>query len=230
MDCSVTSDGSAELGALIVSEVRFLRESLSEVLDRSPGIQVRGHSATLSHALVAGEALRPEIILLDAAFPSGIQAAGQLSVALPQASVVVLAVVETEANVLAWAEAGVAGYIANTASVDELVSQIGQISRGEQSCPSRIVGSLLRRIAQSGRGQTIGPPGIPPLTRRELEILRLVGAGLSNKDIARRLSISLGTTKSHVHNLLGKLSLQRRTEVLTHIHALRHAGLETNPV
>jgi two-component system nitrate/nitrite response regulator NarL len=230
MDCAVTSDTSAGLGALIVSEVRFLRESLSEILARAPGIHVRGQSATLSHALVAGEMLRPEIVLLDAAFPCGIQAATQLSVAMPQASVVVLAVVETEANVLAWAEAGVAGYIPNTASVNELVSQIGQISRGEQACPSHIVGGLLRRIAASGRGQASGSPSVPPLTRRELEILRLVGAGLSNKDIARRLSISLGTTKSHVHNLLGKLSLQRRTEVLTHMHAVHYAGLESNPL
>ena len=226
--CLVASDALVGLRVLIISEVRFLRESLAEILQRAPGIHVSGQSATLAHALAAAEALRPQIVLLDAAFPGGTQAAARLSVAIPEASVVALAVAETEENVFAWAEAGIAGYVPNTASADDLVALIGQISRGEQTCPSRIVGGLLRRIAASGRGLTPAMPSSPPLTRRELEILRLVGAGLSNKDIARRLDISLGTTKSHVHNLLGKLSLQRRAEVITHMHAVRYAGLEFN--
>ena len=128
---------------------------------------------------------------------------------------------------LAWAEAGIAGYVPNTASVDDLVLLIGQILRGEQTSPARIVGSLLRRVASAGRGAPATPD--PSLTRRELEILRLVGAGLTNKDIARRLGISLGTTKSHVHNLLGKLSFSRRAEVITHLHAVPRAALDTVP-
>jgi DNA-binding NarL/FixJ family response regulator len=150
-----------------------------------------------------------------------------LSATLPEARVVVLAIAETEENVLAWAEAGIAGYVPNTASVSDLTSLIGQISRGEQTCPSRIAGSLLRRVAAVGRGA--GPASAaPPLTRRECEILRLVCAGLSNKDIARRLSISVGTTKSHVHNLLGKLSVQRRAEV-TRLYAAHAAEMAPSP-
>jgi DNA-binding NarL/FixJ family response regulator len=172
--------------------------------------------------------LRPDVILLDAAFPSGLHAATQLALAVPQASVVALAVTETEENVLAWAEAGVAGYVPNTASIDDLIALIGEISRGEQTCPSHISGSLLRRIANASRA-SLALSSLPPLTRREMEILRLVGAGLGNKDIARRLGISVGTTKSHVHNLLGKLNIQRRTEVITHMHAIRYAVLKSAP-
>ncbi|HXW25957.1 MAG TPA: response regulator transcription factor [Xanthobacteraceae bacterium] len=168
-------------------------------------------------------ALRPAVVLLDAAFPGGMGAVTQLSAIIPQASVVVFAIAETEENVLAWAEAGVAGYVPNTASVSDLIALIGQISRGEQACPSRIAGSLLRRVATSGRATASGASA-PPLTRREFEILRLICDGLSNKDIARRLSISLGTTKSHVHNLLGKLSVQRRAEA-TRFYAAHHAEL-----
>jgi DNA-binding NarL/FixJ family response regulator len=211
------------MGTLIVSEVRFLRESLAEILARAPGIRICGQSATLTDALAAAAALHPAIVLLDAALPGSMGAVARLSAVIPDASVVVFAIAETEENVLAWAEAGIAGYVPNTTSVDDLISLIGQIIRGEQTCPSRISGSLLRRIATSGRGTG---PGLPaaPLTRRELEILRLISEGLSNKDIARRLSISLGTTKSHVHNLLGKLSLQRRTEAMR-LYAARHAEL-----
>ena len=221
--CEHASTLPGGLGTLIVSEVRFLRESLAEILAHAPGIQIRGQSATLDDAREAARALRPAVVLLDAAFPGGMGAVTQLSAIIPEASVVVFAIAETEENVLAWAEAGVAGYVPNTASVSDLIALIGQISRGEQACPSRIAGSLLRRVATSGRGTASGAPA-PPLTRREFEILRLICDGLSNKDIARRLSISLGTTKSHVHNLLGKLSVQRRAEA-TRLYAVRRAEL-----
>jgi DNA-binding NarL/FixJ family response regulator len=214
-------DSAPPASALIVSEICFLRESLAEILTRA-GISVCGQSATLPGALAIAAAERPDIVLLDVAFPGAIEAATSLAAARPQASVVALAVAETEENVLAWAEAGIAGYVPNTASVDALVSLIGQIRRGEQTCPKNIVGSLLRRLgAQERAGRTAGPALAAPttLTRRELEISRLIASGLSNKDIARRLGISLGTTKSHVHNLLGKLSLQRRAEVMVRMNA-----------
>ena len=218
------------VSALIVSEVRFLVESLTEILEHAPGIHICGHSVTLAHAIAATKALRPAIVLLDVAFPDGMGAAVQLSAVIPEASVVALALTETKENVLAWAEAGVAGYVPNTASVDDLVSLIKQISRGEQTCPSRIAGGLLRRIATLGGGAGPGLPASPAelLTRHELEILGFLGEGLCNKDIARRLSISLGTTKSHVHNLLGKLSVQRRAEAMTRFHAARHSGIDAN--
>lgn len=215
------------LGTLIVSEVRFLRESLAEILARAPGIAICAHSATLAEALAAAGALRPAIVLLDAAFPGSRAAVARFAAILPQASVIVFALAETEENVVAWAEAGIAGYVPNTSSVNDLISLIGQIRRGEQACPSRIAGSLLRRIATARRGAGPELPGLP-LTRREFEILRLICDGLSNKDIARRLSISVGTTKSHVHNLLGKLSVQRRAEAMR-VYAGRHVELARTP-
>jgi DNA-binding NarL/FixJ family response regulator len=217
------------LGTLIVSEVRFLRESLAEILQRTPGLVVRGQSATLAHALTAAVSLRPEIVLLDVAFPGGPRAAAQICVAVPEASVIAIAVTETEETVLAWAAAGIAGYVPNTASVHDLTVLIGQISRGEQPCSSRIAGSLLRRVGASGAARPAAVPAASPLTPRENVILGLVGEGLSNKDIARRLGISLGTTKSHVHNLLGKLSVHRRTEAMTHLHGTRRGGIGAAP-
>lgn len=205
--------------ALVVSEVRFLRESLAKILTDAAGIDVCIESDTLAHALAVARTHLPEIVLLDVAFPGGVQAAKSLSAALPEASVVALAIAETEENVLAWAEAGIAGFVPNTASVDDFVSLIGQIRRGEQTCPRRIVGSLLRRIGALERPARSPSPAVAPLTMRELEISRLIATGFSNKAIARRLGISLGTTKSHVHNLLGKLNFQRRAEVMVWMNA-----------
>jgi DNA-binding NarL/FixJ family response regulator len=204
------NDGSG-LRTLIVSEIRFLRESLREILGRAPGLRVCGDGATLAHAVELATDLQPDIVLLDVAFPGGPDSATRLAKAAPRGSIVALAMIETEENVLAWAVAGVAGYVPSTASIGDLIDLIGQISRGEQSCPSRIVGRLLRSVGPSAARP---PAQSTPLTQREHEVYRLIGAGLSNKDIARRLGISLGTTKSHVHNLLGKMRIQRRSQVI----------------
>jgi DNA-binding NarL/FixJ family response regulator len=205
----------AVLDIFIISGVRFLRDSLAEILGRVPALHICGEAAGLTEAVTAA---RPDIFLLDAAIPGGTQTARKLAEAAPGTRIIVIGVGETVEKILAWAEAGIAGYVPNTASIDELILLIGQISHGEQPCPSGIAGSLLRRIAAPAAGRAPATPEAAPLTGREQEIYRLVGAGLSNKDIARRLRISLGTTKSHVHNLLGKLSLQRRADVMARAH------------
>ena len=211
---------STIIGAVILSEVRFLRECLAEILDRDPGLRIRGACATFAHVLETVLTVRPEIILLDAAFPDGIATARGLHAAVPTSQIVVIAIAETEENVLAWAEAGVAGYVPNTASLEELTALLRQINRGEQSCSSRISGTLLRRVGSVARSDRPAALQAEPLTSREMEILHLIGAGLSNKDIARRLGISVGTTKSHVHSLLGKMKLRRRTEVVARLHSV----------
>jgi DNA-binding NarL/FixJ family response regulator len=202
---------------LIVSEVRFLRDSLAEVLARLPTVQICGQAASLAQAVAAVEQLHPSILLLDVGLPGGRQSAAKFSAEHPAIRVVAFGIAETEEHVLAWTAAGIAGYVPNTASVDDLIALVEQIANGEQSCSPRIAGSLLRRLRAGF--QAALTPDTPPLTPREQEIFDLIGAGLSNKAIARRLSISLGTAKSHVHNVLNKLKLQRRAEVMTRLHS-----------
>jgi two-component system, NarL family, nitrate/nitrite response regulator NarL len=215
--------------ALIISEVRFLRDSLAEILSRMLGIRVCEQVGTLPDAMASAETLRPELVLLDVAFPGGAQTAMQLRFALPEANVIALGVYETEQNVIAWAEAGVAGYVPNTASVDELVALIGQINHGELTCPPPIVGGMWRRISALAPLSERASPTPFSLTKREAEILGLVSAGLSNKDIARRLRISLSTTKTHVHHVLGKLCLTRRADVMARTPASAYARLGSGP-
>ena len=198
---------------IIVSEVCFLRESLAAALSCYPTVDLKAQSASPAEALRVAQEIRPAILLLDVAFPHPLAAAANFVALVPGCAVVALAIVETEQNVVAWAEAGAAGYVPNTASVDELVARLEQIARGEQTCSPRVSGGLLRRIAAGGR-RSAGWTTDAPLTRREAQILDLVGQGLSNKEIARHLAIGVGTTKSHVHNLLSKLSLKRRGEAI----------------
>jgi two-component system, NarL family, nitrate/nitrite response regulator NarL len=200
--------------ALVISAVCFVRQSLVEILEGVDGVRVCGEAATAGQALERVRVDSPALVLMDAAFPQGTVIARQIGAVLPGVGLIALGVRETETEVLAWAEAGIAGYVPDTATIKDLIALIGQICQGEQTCPSRIAGSLLRRIAAIRRAPSPSPNEALVLTAREREVLHLVGAGLSNKDIARKLDISLGTTKSHVHNLLAKLSLRRRADVM----------------
>jgi two-component system, NarL family, nitrate/nitrite response regulator NarL len=213
--------------ALVISEVRFLRDTLVDILQRRTGLGVCSPAATLSQALHHAAAVHPGMVLLDVAFPGGRNNVAQLRHALPHGHIIAFGIRETEENILTWAEAGIAGYVPNTASIEELIALVEQIRCGEQCCSSRISGSLLRRIASAGRrASSPQTKSLSTLTPRESEIMGLVVAGHSNKDISRLLRISVGTTKSHVHNLLAKLSLRRRSDVMVRMHGIQHRHID----
>jgi DNA-binding NarL/FixJ family response regulator len=200
---------------LIVSEVRFLREGISDALKGNSKLNVAGLCDNLGQALAAVRGRSAATILLDAAFPNGLDALRQIRAADASACIVVFAVSETEENVITWAKAGAAGYIPTTAALSELVRFVECIIRGEQICSASMASRLIRRIGSSA---SLGRDSFDlhfatSLTTREHEIMRMISEGLSNKEIARELRIELSTTKSHVHNILGKLRLQRRGQV-----------------
>jgi two-component system, NarL family, nitrate/nitrite response regulator NarL len=213
------------LGIVIVSAVRFVRESLFEILGRNPGMTVFGHYATLDDALRETLTRRPDVFLLDAAFINGKSAVKLIRETMPQTRVVVFALIETEENIIAWAQVGIAGYIPSTAAVSELTTLLQDFSDGKQTCSALVVPGLLRQIGRDAHFGVADPASVALLTARELEILRLIDAGLSNKDIARHLAISSGTTKSHVHNILAKLNVQRRGQAAAWIHRRTHEAV-----
>jgi len=200
------------LTLLIVSEVRFLREALAELLSRDPSVTVLGLCADVDEAIDATISQLPDIVLLDAGFRDGTTAVRRIRDAAPESYVVVLAVAETTETIIAWAEAGVTGYVPQTTALADLVGILHGIRNGGQVCSAGIASGLLRHVARNARSGPRNPIPRPAatLTRREHEISLLIGAGLSNKEIARRLDIGVATTKSHVHNLLSKMNVQRR--------------------
>ncbi len=208
--------GSSDLSAspvlpiakvLIVSDIRFLSEALAGILRGESGLSVAGVSSSLAEARTQCRATQPDIVLLDAALSNAPAAVATIKADAAQARVVALGVVETEEHVVAWGQVGVAAYIPRTASVADLVHALGNVMRGEQACSLRIAARLFQRLADRPVHQSAPQPA---LTLREAEIVKLLADGLCNKEIARKLDISLATTKSHVHNLLTKLSLTRR--------------------
>jgi DNA-binding NarL/FixJ family response regulator len=203
------------LRILVVWAVRFTRESLAEILERDPLVAVVGQCATLSEAVALSSSLKADVILLDGRIPDGPATVRRVLDIAPDLRIIACSVRETEEDIVAWAEAGVIGYIPRTAALAEFVRLMIDIHNGEQISSGRVVTGLLRRIALAARRRPNRDAALllPALTKREREAAELIRTGLSDKEIARQLNISLATTKSHVHNLLGKLNVQRRSQV-----------------
>jgi two-component system nitrate/nitrite response regulator NarL len=215
LDEPVADIQGRSLRIVVVWAVRFTRESLAEILARDPLVSVVGQCAGLSEATTLTASLRADVILLDGRIPDGPVSVRRALDIAPDLRIIACSVRETEEDIIAWAEAGVIGYIPRTAALADFVRLMIDIQNGEQITSGRIVTGLLRRIALAARRRPNRDTTMPilALTKREREAAELIRSGLSDKEIARQLNISLATTKSHVHNLLGKLNVQRRSQV-----------------
>jgi len=210
---------SRSLRILIVCGVRFLGESLVEMLTHDPLATVVGLCTDLSEAVVLSSSLQPDVVLVDARNPDGAAAVRRALDIAPGMRIIALAVLETESDIVSWAEAGVIGYIPSSAARSDLPRLVINIHSGEQVCSGRVAAGLLRRIAITAKPDNLrdAPFRTAALTKRERQAAELIRNGLSDKEIARRLNISVATTKSHVHNLLGKLNVRRRSQVAEHL-------------
>jgi DNA-binding NarL/FixJ family response regulator len=215
---------------MIVSEVRFLRESLAELLSRDSSISVSGCFGELEGFLPKIHAGSTDIVLLDEAFSDGPAVIGRLRNIAPHILVVVIAVAETAEKIITWAEAGAAGYVPRTAALAEIVPLLVEIRLGNQPCLASVASGLLRRlyIVGGANGVVREIESLPKLTGREAQIAQLIAEGMSNKDIARHLDIGVATAKTHVHNLLRKLNLSSRGQ--TAMWMREHGGgLRSHP-
>jgi two-component system nitrate/nitrite response regulator NarL len=203
---------------LIVSEVRIYREGLAELLSHQPTLRVVGTADGTTDGLVKAYELEPMVAVLDHAAADALSFSGLLSQVRPDTRVVALGIPETDEAVLAYAEAGIAGYVSRDGSVHDLVAAIESAVKGELRCSPRLAGTILRRLAwRAAVGSEVSPPS--SLTSRETEIVSLIDQGLSNKEIAVRLGIEVATVKNHVHNLLDKLRIHRRAEAAARLRA-----------
>ena len=161
-------------------------------------------------------AIDPDVVLFDISPPGSLGEVRRVAAAVPAARVVALAVGESENQVVACAEAGADGYVTRDQSVEDVLAVIGAVTRGELICSPRIAGALLQRLGRLAAERGSAPVDEPPvrLTAREREIVVLIDRGMSNKQIARTLTIEVATVKNHVHNILEKLHVTRRDEAV----------------
>jgi two-component system, NarL family, nitrate/nitrite response regulator NarL len=192
----------------VVAAVRLYREGLAALLPRRDDITIVGMAASWAEGASDALAARPDVVLLDMALTDGSSAIDEIVRSAEGIKVIALAVSESELDVIAYARAGVSGFVARDESLDQLVAAIESAARGQVVCSPRITAVLLRHVTTGS-----APSSDARLTRREREIAALLDDGLSNKEIARRLCIELATVKNHVHNILEKLAVRSRFDV-----------------
>jgi DNA-binding NarL/FixJ family response regulator len=168
--------------------------------------------------------LQPDVYVIDLGGPGGrgLDDAREIRRRFPAAKIIMTGLDGTEAEILTCAEAGAGGYLPEQASLDELVENVRAVASGEAICSRRVAGLLFSRVAQAARDRE-GRRGDddPRVTPREREIIALINAGLSNKEIAVKLHIEVQTVKNHVHSILEKLHIDGRHDLLHCINAAR---------
>jgi DNA-binding NarL/FixJ family response regulator len=194
--------------AFLVSRLQLLGDGLARSLPAAD-VELVGSASSLEDALAGLADLEPDVVLLDAALPGALPAIRAIASAEPGVRVVVLGIADAPGEVLALAEAGAAAYLPHDGGLTDLARAVRGAVSGELECSPRVAAALVARLAQLASTR---PSGSLRLTARELEILRLIDCGLSNKQIARQLRIELATVKNHVHNILAKLEVSTRTE------------------
>lgn len=209
----------------VVDDLRLLREGLVSLLAEQENITVVGTAASGSKALEKIKELRPDVALIDIGMPDkdGLTLTQALRREVPEVKVIILGMPDLNEEIMACIEAGAAGYVLKEATFDYLVETIRAVHQGESFCSPRMAASLFSRIAElvSERRPAM-PQSAIKLTARELEIINEVAEGLSNKEIAQRLSIEPQTVKNHIHNILDKLQLHNRLET---VHYARERNL-----
>lgn len=202
----------------VVAEIRLYREGLAASIARRKNFMLVGVAASRTEALALVASGRPDVVVLDMASRNSLDFARSLRSGAPGVKVIAFGVEETDREILACAETGVAGYVPCQASVSDLVATIESVARGELLCSPRVAATLFRRVCSLATGG--GPPAPHAvLTSREREIAVLLDRGLSNKDIARYLHIEVATVKNHVHSILEKLRVTSRGEAAARLRS-----------
>ena len=197
---------------LVISDVRLYREGMQSSLATRPRFSTVEAVADADGALRVMAKVRPDVVIVDMATRHSLDIVRDLRQQCDASTRIVgFGVEEVEGEILALAEAGLAGYVPSDASLDDLVERVDAILRGELLCTPRMAAAMFRHIELRGPSQHTEALSVI-LTTREREVLKLIDRGLSNKEIAGALHIEVSTVKNHVHNVLEKLDVPSRLQ------------------
>jgi len=190
-----------EIRVMVASDVRLYRDALQRVLQGVPGITVVGIASSVEEVVKQTCRLIPAVVVIDMAMVENFSAAHPIARASQLGGVVMLGIPEVGAEVIACLPSAILGYVSRDGSVEVLLDAISGV--GRSVAPAELPGGVT----------------IDGLTGREMEILRLMQQGVSNKTISRELGIELSTVKNHVHSILAKLGVHRRGEAISLLYA-----------
>ncbi len=196
---------------LIAEDQTLMRQGLRTILELEDGFTVVGEAADGQEACERALALRPDIVLMDVQMPrsNGVAATAQIVAQLPATRVIILTTFDYDEYVFDGIKAGARGYLLKDTPADELLAAIRKVHAGESiiqpSVATRLIAEFTRRNAPAA-------PEYELLSEREIDVLRLLADGLSNREIAARLVLAEGTVKNHVSTILDKLHAANRTQ------------------
>jgi two-component system NarL family response regulator len=193
---------SSKLRLILADDHPVLREGLSLILGLLPDMAVAGQASTGEEAFELFLKLEPDVLILDLQMPGegGVRTVERLLKKRPGAKILILSTYETDEDIYRTMLAGAIGYVLKDAPRDELILAIRTVASGQ------------RYMSRTAGAKLAGRIGAPQITERELSVLRCIAAGHANKEIADALSISEGTVKSHVNNIMQKLGALSRTD------------------
>jgi DNA-binding NarL/FixJ family response regulator len=208
---------------LLADDQALFREALATLLGARPEVQVVGEAGDGFQALQRSADLRPDVVLMDLHMPvlDGIAATRRLRAEQPEVRVLALTTFDDDEDVFEALRAGALGYLLKDVSSDRLVEGVLAAARGESVLQPSVAAKVVARLAQLDAAPRSRPqPLVVPLSDRELDVLRLLADGRSNREIAGELFLAEGTVKNHVTNVLAKLGARDRTQAALRARAL----------
>ncbi|MEO9325967.1 response regulator transcription factor [Nocardioides sp. C4-1] len=219
------ASGREPIRVLVVDDQQLFRRGLTMLLAVEPGLEVVGEAGDGAEGITLAESAAPDVVLLDVRMPkkSGIEACLAIKQSVPSAKIIMLTVSDEEADLYEAVKSGASGYLLKDSSIEEVAQAIRVVADGQSLISPSMAIKLIDEFKQMSKPERETGPALR-LTERELDVLRLVAQGHSNKEIAARLFISENTVKNHVRNMLEKLQLHSRMEAV--MYAVRENLLE----
>jgi DNA-binding NarL/FixJ family response regulator len=207
---------------LVIEDNRLLRDGIAAMLNEQADIRVVSALGNSERTVATIRATRPTVVLLDLGLraQNSLQLVKTIRKTFTGMKVIVMDLVPMQSDVVMYVQAGVSGFILKDATMDEFLTTIRLVSRGETILPPQLTGSLFSQIidhAVRGPGRSVLEESVR-MTKRERQVVGLIADGMTNKEIADQLHLSTSTVKSHIHNILEKLALRSRVQIAKYAH------------
>lgn len=221
--------GMEKIRVLIADDHAVVREGTRQILEKERDMEVVAEAADGEEAVELALRYAPDIAIIDIAMPrvDGIEATRRIKAESPGLAVLILSAYDDDQFIFSLLEAGVAGYLLKSVRGRELVDAVRAVYAGESVLHPSVARKVLNRFA-SGSGRVKEEKPLEALSEREMDVLRLATRGLSNKDIADELCLSIRTVQAHLGRIFGKLQVGSRTEAV--VRALKEGWVTLNDV
>jgi DNA-binding NarL/FixJ family response regulator len=204
---------------LLVEDNRLLRDGIEALINAQSDLKIVATSGGNHDTLLTARTLKPQVVLMDLGLrnENGVHLVAALTKELPHTKVIGMGLVPSQLDIVELVQAGAVGFVLKDATIDNVLSTIRSVARGEKVLPPMLTGSLFSHVVEHAqpRGKRELANAVR-MTKREREIIVLIAEAMSNKEIADRLNLSTYTVKSHIHNILEKMALHSRLEIATY--------------